>query len=168
MKTLHKKILNGQCCVYKSMDTNFTETRSPYQFKNSVVSILLLPANEVCQGYVFTGVCLSVPPQADTPAQCMLGYSPPAKCMLGYTPCAVHAGIWSTSGRYVFHWNAFLFTHTFIWNKDQMCKIPFYFNFFLKMFSVTLLNSMWAKSWNAGIQQMSNLDWFLGWIKSGE
>ena len=34
-------------------------------------------------------------------------------CILGYTsrptsPCAVHAGIWSTSGRYASHWNAFL------------------------------------------------------------
>ena len=25
-------------------------------------------------------------PLADTPAQCMLGYTPPAQCMLGYTP----------------------------------------------------------------------------------
>ena len=41
-------------------------------------------------------------PQADTP-------QPPAQWMLGYTPpCTVHAGIWSTSGRYTFHWNAFL------------------------------------------------------------
>ena len=49
--------------------------------------------------------------------------TPPAQCMLGYTlpcpvharvhpplppPCTVHAGIWSTSGRYASHWNAFL------------------------------------------------------------
>ena len=45
------------------------------------------------------------------PAKCMLGYThPPAQCMLGYMPplCTVHAGIWSTSGRYASHWNAFL------------------------------------------------------------
>ena len=35
--------------------------------------ILLPPANEVCEGYVFTGVCLSTG-----------GYLP--HCMLGYTP----------------------------------------------------------------------------------
>ena len=40
----------------------------------------------------------------------MLGCTPPAQCMLGYTPCCpVHAGIWSTSGRYASNWNAFLF-----------------------------------------------------------
>ena len=42
-------------------------------------------------------------PWVDTPAQCMLGYTPPCpvhvgihppvQCMLGYTPRAVHAGI---------------------------------------------------------------------------
>ena len=72
-----------------------------------------------CEGYVFTGVCLSTggvyptacwdtpprtrgrqPPEQTpmqgmlgyTPAQCMLGYTP-MQCMLGYTPRPVHVGL---------------------------------------------------------------------------
>ena len=87
---------------------------------------LLPPANEVCEGYVFTRVCLStgggstwagtpllgrytpgqVPPRAGTPS----GQVHP----LGrYTPTTVHAGIRSISGRYASHWNAFLFVGFF-------------------------------------------------------
>ena len=45
------------------------------------------------------------PPWAHLP-----GRHPPAQCMLGYThPCPVHAGIHSTSGKYVSYWNAFLY-----------------------------------------------------------
>ena len=62
---------------------------------HSGVKPLLLPANKVCEGYVFTGVCLCtgggvcsiacwdtplLGPEADTP----LGRHPPAQCMLGY------------------------------------------------------------------------------------
>ena len=36
----------------------------------------------------------------------LLGRNPPQ----ADTPHAVHAGIWSTSGRYASHWNAFLFS----------------------------------------------------------
>ena len=64
--------------------------------------ILLPPANEVCEGYVFTGVCLSTgrgvsaplhagihtpradTPQADTPRQTPPLAGTPAQCMLGY------------------------------------------------------------------------------------
>ena len=83
------------------------------------------------KGNVFTYVCHSVheggvchtplgrhPPRADTPLHSVCGIqsplpsacwdTPPAQCMLGYTP-PVHAGIWSTSGQYASHWNAFLF-----------------------------------------------------------
>ena len=82
-------------------------------------------ANEVCEGYVFTGVCLSTggcgrPSWADTPP----GLTPPVLCMLGYThTCPVHAvihipsgyyGIRSTSGRYASHWNAFLSLQIFL------------------------------------------------------
>ena len=78
--------------------------------------LLLPPANEVCEGYVFTRVCHSVhrggtwagipqqvhptgqvPPWESTP---WAGAPPPA---------TVHARIRSTSGRYASHWNAFLF-----------------------------------------------------------
>ena len=128
-------------------------------------------AKKVCEGHVFTGVCLSMggclphymlgyTPPGQTPlplgrhtppgrhplwqalplGRHPLGRHPPAQCMLGYThPCPVHAGIhiplpsacWDThnplpsaccytpsctvhagirsiSGRYAFHWNAFL------------------------------------------------------------
>ena len=56
--------------------------------------ILLPPAIEVCEGYVFTGVCLStgdcLPPS--------LGRHPPGQTPLRgqthpHTPCPVHAGI---------------------------------------------------------------------------
>ena len=48
-------------------------------------------------------------PWADTPqAYTPLGRHPTAQCMLRYTPHPVHAGIWSTSGRYASYWNAFL------------------------------------------------------------
>ena len=67
---------------------------------------LLPPANEICEGYVFTRVCLSVcpqvgryAPQVGTPAS---RYSP-------HPQATVHAGIRSTNGRYASHWNAFLF-----------------------------------------------------------
>ena len=66
--------------------------------------------------YVFTGVCLSTggclphPPgqtlsQAGTPLPCRHPLCKPL--------CPVHAGIWSTSGRYVSHWNAFLLSFAF-------------------------------------------------------
>ena len=34
--------------------------------------------------------------------------SPPSPCWDTHTPCPVHAGKRSISGRYAFHWNAFL------------------------------------------------------------
>ena len=63
---------------------------------------LLPPANEVCEGYVFTGVCLSTGgclPRclwADTPRQTPPGQTPPSpsQCMLGYTP--LYSACWDT------------------------------------------------------------------------
>ena len=93
----------------------------------------LPPANEVCEVYVFTGVCLSTgeggvcpitywdthtsPPWPDTPVpgRPTLGKhtprsdTPPNR----QPPRAVHAGIWSTSIKYASHWNAFLFSCSF-------------------------------------------------------
>ena len=92
--------------------------------------IYLPPTNEVCEGYVFTGVCLSTggclplvpggvsathplgrhplgrhPPCADTPqADTPTDKHPPRQ-----TPPAVLPGIWSTSKQYPSHWNAFVF-----------------------------------------------------------
>ena len=70
---------------------------------------------------VFTPVCHSVhrvvvsatprdqrqtPPWASTPL--------PSACWDTHTLCTVHAGIWSISGQYASHWNAFLSDHKFI------------------------------------------------------
>ena len=68
----------------------------------------LPPATKLPQGNVFTPVCHSVHrgvchiprPWADTP----LGRHLPGQT----PPHTVHAGIWSTSGRYASYWNAIL------------------------------------------------------------
>ena len=52
-------------------------------------SVLLPTANEVCEGYVFTGVC----PQGDTPT--------PAQCILGY---GQQGGGMHPSGMYSCYW----------------------------------------------------------------
>ena len=107
---------------------------------------LLPPANEVCEGCVFTGVCLST---GGCLPHCMLGYTPPWQTTPGQThpngqtplgrhpidrhplpwadtpspgqtpPYTVHAGIRSTSGRYASHWNAFLFNFKLNMNANQ-------------------------------------------------
>ena len=57
-----------------------------------------------------------VPPGRYTPQ----AGTPPGR----YTPPAtVHAGIRSTSGRYAFHWNAFLFGNVFVENCFKMKEI---------------------------------------------
>ena len=94
---------------------------------------LLPPVNEVCEGYVFTRVCLStggvpgqvppgqVSPQAGTPqAGTPLGQvhpqgpgTPPqagAPPGTRYTRSSACWEIRATSGRYASYWNAFLFT----------------------------------------------------------
>ena len=90
----------------------------------------LLPANEVCEGYVFTGVCLSTggmhacPQGMNTPRSCIpLWYAHP----LGtHTPRHAHTPrhtcpprhthppnryyeMWSISGWYTSYWDTFLF-----------------------------------------------------------
>ena len=93
--------------------------------KKSFVQItrqLLPPANEVCKGYISTGVCLSTgggvcpiacwdtPPGRHTPGQ-----TPPCLVHAGiHTPGPVHAGIWSTNRCYASHWNAFLSSKFYI------------------------------------------------------
>ena len=88
--------------------------------------LLLPPANEVCEGYVFTCVCHSVhggvsasmhagiPPQEQTPLQ---GADPPqsrhpprADTSREQTPplCSACWEIQSTRGRYASYWNAIL------------------------------------------------------------
>ena len=44
--------------------------------RRNQVNILLPPANEVCEGYVFTPVCQSFCSQGGCLPQCMLGYTP--------------------------------------------------------------------------------------------
>ena len=94
--------------------------------------VFLPPATKLGQGYVLTHVCDSVhrggsatpPPDRHLPGQVPplgmhlpSGRHPPGQTPLGRHhpspgqtphPCAVHAGIWSTSGRYASYWNAIL------------------------------------------------------------
>ena len=71
-----------------------------------LIQLLLPPANEVCEGYVFTGVCLSMGVGVILFASGPRGgiYLWSWGCLPhtpGQTPaCPVHAGIWSTSRRY--------------------------------------------------------------------
>ena len=109
---------------------------------------LLPPANEVCEGYVFTGVCLStggvchrsggvchIPLPGQTPPG---RHPPPDRCPNGQTPpwadtptpgqtppFPVHAGIRSTSGWYASHWNAFLFPCSFrkFWQNNRLMSL---------------------------------------------
>ena len=108
----------------------FEQLSKEYSIYN-VGKLLLLPANEVCEGYVFTGVCLSTgrgvclwsggclhiapgqtPPRQTPPlpSACQDTHTHlPSTCWDTHPPCLVHAGIWSTNGQYASHWNAFLF-----------------------------------------------------------
>ena len=95
----------------------------------------LPPANEVCEGYVFTPVCQSFCSRGEylgryTPGQVhpfpLTGtphwqvHSPRAGTPLGRYPPAVYAGIRSTSGRYASYWNAFLLKfHFYSCHKNQ-------------------------------------------------
>ena len=82
---------------------------------------LLPPANEVCEGYVFTGVCLSkgIP---DHPDKHPLPETPPSQTpprhtpLSGETPPTGYYGKRPTSGQYTFYWNAFLFEY---FKKDR-------------------------------------------------
>ena len=85
----------------------------------------LPPANEVCDGYVFTPVCQSFYSGGGVPGQVPPGrytphgsYTPPPRQVhpppgwyipQAGTPPAVHAGIRSTSGWYASYWNVFLY-----------------------------------------------------------
>ena len=86
----------------------------------SQVSVCLSTGGDVCPNACWdTHPPGQVHPQAGTP----LGklhppgqvhprqvHTPPqVHPQAGIPPCAVHAGIWSTSGRYTSHWNTFLF-----------------------------------------------------------
>ena len=105
----------------------------------------LPPVNEVCEGYVFTGVCphcmlgytllgRHTPPgrhppnrhthprQTDTPqADTPQADTPQADTPQADPPCTVHAGIWSKSGQYISHWNAFLFDL----HSHEVLNLPF-------------------------------------------
>ena len=92
---------------------------------------LLPPANEVCEGYVFTGVCLSTGGVACVVAQggaCMVLFGGRAWFYLGGMRGFIGGRAWfywggvcgfssffgyneirSMSGRYASYWNAFLF-----------------------------------------------------------
>ena len=73
------------------------------------IIILLLPAKEVCEGYVFTGVCLST---GGTCIACM--HALPGTHAPGYAcPPSGYYEMRSMSGQYASYWNAFLFLFFF-------------------------------------------------------
>ena len=76
---------------------------------------LLLSPNEVCEGYVFTGVCLSTGRGGGGRAWQggMHGTHPPGR----------YHEIRSMSGRYVSYWNTFLFDKIFARNCMKMKEI---------------------------------------------
>ena len=83
----------------KTMESLQIEVATHFQ-----VIPLLPPANEVCEGYVFTRVCLSMGDGGRYPPQKV---HPPGR----YTPRS--SACWeirATSGRYASYWNAFLFS----------------------------------------------------------
>ena len=117
--------------------------------------IFLPPASEVCEGYTFTGVCLSrggvsaplyaeihplgrhPPPSGQTPPRPVhTGIHTPCPVHAGiHPPCAVHARIRSTSKRYASHWNAFLFgiafrSHVFKHDTERTLRKKSIFNRF--------------------------------------
>ena len=54
--------------------------RAPYVRVRShltTIDVFLPSAKEVCEGYVFTGVCLSTGEWEGSLPHCMLGYTPP-------------------------------------------------------------------------------------------
>ena len=98
--------------IIKISISSFTE-----RVKKSFV-VLLPPANEVCEGYVFTPVCQSfcsqgggVPRQVQPPTSPRVGtppgqVHPPDRYTPGSKACWE---IRATSGPYASYWNAFLF-----------------------------------------------------------
>ena len=121
------------------LSPNFVLFPDRFTYIKCIIVMFLPPANEVCEGYVFTGVCLStrgvcvsgpgrclplIPPGQTSPGQtphCLVhaGIHPPVQCMLGYThpfPGRYYGpyGIQSTSWEYASHWNAFLFSCVFV------------------------------------------------------
>ena len=96
---------------------------------------LLPPANEVCEGNVFTGVCLSGGGERGAWwRRCVCGergmYSKGGACMAGGRPRAVQGrrcacrrdSHWS--GWYASYWKAFLFSFSFCQNFNQNNRLP--------------------------------------------
>ena len=97
-----------------------------------LVERLLPPTNEVCEGYVFTGVCLSTgegclplvrggvsathtpvrhTPRQTPPLPSACWDTPPAQCMLGIRSHPLPSACWDTAS----HWNAFLYLECGEW-----------------------------------------------------
>ena len=79
---------------------NFLAQKSVASTMYETWSCSLPPANEVCEGYVFTGVCLSTGVCIQRGGLHLGGWADPPP--IGYY------GTRSTSGRYASYWNAFL------------------------------------------------------------
>ena len=77
---------------------NCWQTDVLVSFSVEVNPKFLPPANEVCEGYVFTGVCLST---RGCLTHCMLGYTP----LTGTPPGEVHSPGQTPPGRYTPAWS---------------------------------------------------------------
>ena len=81
---------------------------------------------------VYPIACWDTPPSlADTPPLPLPSWADTPQVD---TPSAVHAGIWSTSGRYASHWNAILCLYIFQYSAVRIpleCNLVFiYFSIF--------------------------------------
>ena len=85
-----------------------------WSIHNQMALVFLPPANEVCEGNVFTGVCLSTGSGVHPPMT--RGRHPPEQTPpSGQTPPPPgYYGMQSTSGQYSSYWNAFLLVSTYV------------------------------------------------------
>ena len=79
------------------------------QSNSKICTLFLQPANEVCEGYVFTGVCLSTGGVHAMHAPPSM-HAPEHACTPGHAraPSGGYYEMWSMNGRYASYWNAFL------------------------------------------------------------
>ena len=102
---------------------NFILSNKCLYFPTLTQVLFIPPANEVCDGYVFTPVCHSVHRRRGCLPQCMLRYTHPGQTTPGSSACWE---IRSTSGRYASYWNAYLFNNRYLFSiKTKLLKLPF-------------------------------------------
>ena len=112
----HYYCINGdrECNAANFKQSRFLPFRTDkiprlFHYFYSHIPVFLPAANEVCEGYVFTGVCLSTPGGGG-----VRGCSGGAWFFPGRGACIGYDEIRSMSGRYASYWNAFLFMFCFL------------------------------------------------------